>query len=64
MRAVINPKFLKALPFYMLLFIFNFLHAAEEVPLWVPLEQKALKDVHRLNSSSHLSTTSAQIKSS
>ena len=23
--------------------------AAEEVPLWVPLEQKVVKDVHRLN---------------
>ena len=24
--------------------------AAEEAPLWVPLEQKVVKDVHRLNS--------------
>ena len=37
--------------------------AAEEVPLWVPLEQKVVKDVHRLNLSS-TSTTSAQIESS
>ena len=28
--------------------------AAEEVPLWVPLEQKVVKDVCRLNSSTHL----------
>ena len=27
---------------------------AEEVPLWVPLEQKVVKDVHRLNSSTYL----------
>ena len=27
--------------------------AAEEVPLWVPLEQKVAKDVHRLNSSTY-----------
>ena len=28
--------------------------AAKEVPLWVPLEQKVVKDVHRLNSITHL----------
>ena len=60
-------KFLKALalPLYMLLLssIFNkdvlFIFssnkvAAEEVPLWVPLEQKVVKDVHRLDSSTNL----------
>ena len=55
----INLKFLKALPLYMLLsssisnkdvlFIFSTNKvAAEEVPLWVPLEQKIVKDVHRI----------------
>ena len=28
--------------------------AAEEVPLWVPLAEKAVKDVHRLKSSTYL----------
>ena len=28
--------------------------AAEEVPWWVPLEQKVVKDVCRLNSSTYL----------
>ena len=28
--------------------------AAEEVPQWVPLEKKVVKDVHRLNSSTYL----------
>ena len=28
--------------------------AAEEVPLWIPLEQKVVKDVHRLSSSTYL----------
>ena len=28
--------------------------ATEEVPLWVPLEQKVVKDVYRLNSSTYL----------
>ena len=28
--------------------------AAEELPLWVPLEQKVVKDVLRLNSSTYL----------
>ena len=64
-------KFLKALPLYMLLlsstsnkdvlFIFSANKvAAEEVPMWVPLEQKVVKDAHR----SSTSTTSAQIESS
>ena len=35
--------------------------AAEEVPLWIPLEQKVVKDVRRLNSSTYL--TGAQIES-
>ena len=37
--------------------------AAEEVPLWVPLEQKVVKDVHRLNQAP-TSTTSTHIESS
>ena len=37
--------------------------AAEEVPLWAPLEQKVVKDVHRLNPAP-TSTTSTQIESS
>ena len=28
--------------------------AAEEVPLWAPLEEKVVKDVHRFNSSTYL----------
>ena len=58
-------KFLKALPLYMLLlssisnkdvlFIFAANKvAAEEVLLWVPLEQKVVKDFHRLNSITYL----------
>ena len=67
-------QFLKVLPIYMLLlssisdnkvlFIFSANKAAaEEVPLSVPLEQKVVKDVHRLNSTP-TSSTSAQIDSS
>ena len=58
-------KLLKALLLYMLLlssisnkdvlFIFSANKVtAEEVPPWVPLEQKVVKDVHRLNSSTYL----------
>ena len=37
--------------------------AAEEVQYWVPLEQKVVKDVYRLNSSTYLlSTTLSPVK--
>ena len=60
-------KFLKALPLNMLLlssisnkdvlFMFSANKAAaEEVPLWVPLKQKVVKDVRRLNSSIYIYT--------
>ena len=55
-------KFLVALPLILcsisnkdVLFIFSANKVvAEAVPLWVPREQKVVKDVHRLNSSTYL----------
>ena len=35
--------------------------AAEEIPQWVPLKQKVVKDVCRLNSSTPTSTASTQL---